>query len=78
LQKPRVLHQPKLIWIVLGIIDIAARLAQAIKNLVQNCMRGRVITRRCDSAKILEEQFVASNALNRLDDVSSGHQMIIM
>jgi hypothetical protein len=55
LEEPGVLHQPELVRVVLCIIDIAASLAQAVENVVQNCMRDRVIARRCDSTEILEE-----------------------
>lgn len=66
LKKSGILHQPELVWIILCIVDIAACLAQAIENVIQNCMRGRIIARRCDTAEILEEQFIASDPLNGL------------
>lgn len=66
LQEPGVFHQSKLVWIIFGIVDIAACLAQPIENVIQNCVRDRVVARRCDSAEVFEEQLVASDSLNGL------------
>jgi len=66
LEKSGVLHQPELVWVILCIINVAACLAQAVENVVQNRMRRRVIAGRCGTAEILEQQFVACDSLNGL------------
>jgi len=44
LENPGVFHQPKLVWIVPRLIYITTGLSETVQDIVQDCVRSRVIT----------------------------------